>query len=147
MKLVSIKQVNPLYRDNEPAHSIELLEFNSLNCTVVVPKSKYKVGDVVLYIPPGIYLPCNELFHSFINPTISDCRLGARNRVKEVSFNFKFLHKEKVYSTGIVISLDSIKKYLLERYVPYKVENMPLYELYWRLGFDSINDSSVRNSL
>lgn len=132
--LVTVKAKHPLYKGNEVAHSIELLELYETAYSVVVGKDLYQVEQELIYIQPDWCLPNdNPLFSTYVNPPIGKSKLGANNRVRAISFNFSSTPNEtgKTYSLGLVFPVEEVKFYLesIDKELDTLLSNGALYEV------------------
>ena len=118
---VTVKSLQPIYtiKDNVEANSIELLKMEENDFDLIVGKSLYYIGQELIYIYPDTNLKeGNEYLESYINPTDKDgkqisSKLGAKNRVKAIGFNFHKGDFKKLYSNGIVCPINSnVEPYL-----------------------------------
>ena len=115
---VTIKAKHQLYKGEEPANSIELLEFLEVGFPIVSGKDLYEVGEIVYLIEPDYCLPDSPLFEDYIRPNgdASKSKLGKKNnRIKAVKFN---LHKgdgNPVFSYGILIPINELKEHFANK--------------------------------
>lgn len=115
---VTIKAKHQLYKGEEPANSIELLEFMENGFPIVAQKDLYQVSDEAYLVEPDYCLPDIPLFESYIKPygDVSKSKLGKKNnRIKAVKFN---LHKgdgNPVFSYGILLSYYDVLEFLKEK--------------------------------
>lgn len=111
VSIVTIKNKIPLFKGDEKANSIELIEFEENGFQVVSQKDLYSVGDNAVYIQPDYCVPDTLLFESFLRPNgdAKKCKLGSQNRIRAIKFN---LHKGDglpVYSQGILLPYDEVQ--------------------------------------
>lgn len=103
---VTIKEKHQLYKGEEPANSIELLEFEENGFPIVAQKDLYSIGDVAYLVEPDYCIPDIPLFESYIRPygDASKSKLGKKNnRIRAVKFNFHKGDGNPVFSYGILI--------------------------------------------
>jgi len=115
VSVVTIKNKIPLFRDGIEATSIELIELNETGFEIVSQKDLYKIGDKAIYIQPDYSLSDLEIFHSFTQPNgdPKKSRLGSKNRVRAIKFNFNKENKfDPVYSNGILLPYMEVYKSL-----------------------------------
>ena len=115
VSIVTVKNKIPLFKGEEQANSIELIELEELGYEIVSQKDLYNVGDKAVYIMPDYSLSEIPLFESFIKPNGDEkkCRLGSNRRIRAIKFN---LHVEgnndPVYSNGILLPLKEVVSYI-----------------------------------
>ena len=103
-----------LFKKEEPATSIELIQFNEVGFECVAQKDLYNVGDQVCYIEPDYSVPDTLLFEPYIRPNgdPSKSKLGSNNRIKAIKFNLHRGDGMNVYSQGILIPLDELNSFI-----------------------------------
>lgn len=119
--VVKIEKLIPIFKNDESANAIEVariqdLEGNSCEFNIVVGKGLYKIGEEVVYIMPDYCLPDVDMFIEYIKPggDPSKNRLGKRNRIKAIKFNFQFKDEiDPIYSNGILLSFNNLPKDIL----------------------------------
>ena len=113
---VTIKNIIPLYRDQQLAEKVELVTFEENQFTGLVEKGLYKIGDEVAYIIPDTYIsipedPEKDIFKDYRS------KMGNKKRVRAIAFNFQTEPTEistKIYSNGILYpNLTDLQKNLL----------------------------------
>ena len=120
-KIVTVKEIIPLFKGEEQANAIELALLEEVGNTMVVQKDLYKIGDKVLFIQPDYCLPDIPLFSEYLAPggDPKKCKLGGQNRIKAIKFNLHIGDGQPVYSYGILIHpthiLERTKLDLIER--------------------------------
>lgn len=121
VNIVTIKNIIPLFKNNDVANSIELIEFEENGFQVVAQKDLYSVGDNAIYIQPDYCVPETELFESFIRP-LSDpkkSKLGRNNRIRAIKFNLHTGNGLAIYSQGILLPHEEVCNMLtLQRSAP-----------------------------
>ncbi len=65
---VTIKAKVPLYKGEEPANSIELLQFEEVDFEVVRQKDLNSIGDKLLLVYPDWCIPDSDLFKEYWYP-------------------------------------------------------------------------------
>lgn len=117
---VTITKKTTLYKNNEPANSIEMINFSFSNgepCgfNLVSQKGLYEVGDEAFYIQPDYCVADNELFSGFVKPDgdVKKSRLGKNNRIRAIKFNFYIKDSvEPIYSMGILLQKKLVLDFL-----------------------------------
>lgn len=111
--IVTVKQVVPLWKDDVPANNIELLQFNEVDFEVVRQKDLNQVGDKLYLFLPDYNLPDTELFEDYIRPNgdPKKSKLGSKNRIRAVKFNFHRGDGVPVFSNGIVMQFENEGSY------------------------------------
>lgn len=111
VSIVTIKSKIPLFKGEDLAERVELIELEEVGFEIVSQKDLYKIGDKAVYIQPDYCLPDTILFESFIRPGGDEGKsmLGKINgeprRIRAKKFN---LHKGDnivVYSNGILLPM------------------------------------------
>lgn len=104
--IVTIKQKIQLYKGEEPANAIELIQLDSLGFELVSAKGRFKVGDWAVLIEPDYNLPNDvPLFADWVAPggDPKKSKLGSNNRIRAVKFNLHRGDGQPVYSNGILL--------------------------------------------
>lgn len=120
VNVFTVKKLKPLYKGDDEALRIELMQFEEVGYEVVVGKDTHKAGDKVVFIMPDYCLSNMSLFESFIAPggDVKKSYLGKINgeprRIRAKKFNFHKGDGIHVYSNGIVLPLGEVKEYLME---------------------------------
>lgn len=117
---VTITKKTTLYKNNEPANSIEMINFsfsNGESCgfNLVSQKGLYEIGDEAFYIQPDYCVEDNELFSGFVKPDgdVKKSRLGKNGRIRALKFNFNTKDSfEPVYSMGILLQKKLVTEFL-----------------------------------
>lgn len=113
--IVTIKEKIQLYKGEEPANAIELLEIEEFGFQLVSQKDLYQVGDKAIFIEPDYNLPDNNpLFDSFTKPNgdPKKSKLGSHNRIRAIKFNLHQGDAQPVYSNGILLTYNEVFKYI-----------------------------------
>ena len=122
VNIFRVKKLVPLYKGDEEALRIELMQFEEVGYEVVVGKDTHSVGDKVVFIMPDYCLSDIPLFESFIAPggDVKKSYLGKINgeprRIRAKKFNFHKGDGVHIYSNGIVLPLREVYDYLLTFY-------------------------------
>ncbi|MDR2146417.1 MAG: hypothetical protein LBE91_08170 [Tannerella sp.] len=113
VKLVTIREKVPLYKEKIPANAIELVYLEEVGNSVVVQKNLYEVGHKALFIEPDHHLSDQEIFAEYIAPggDPKKSRLGKNNRIRAIKFNLHTGDNQPVYSYGILINAMDIAEY------------------------------------
>ena len=112
-KIVTIKAIHQLFKDDEKANAIELVELNEVGNTIITQLGLYQIGDKALFIQPDYSIPDTEFFKEYHCPggDKSKSKLGSKGRVKAIKFNFRTeTAPAPVYSYGILIPAEELKK-------------------------------------
>ena len=112
-KIVTIKEIIPLYKGEEQANAIELVSLEEIGNQIVAQKGLYKSGDKALFIQPDFCLSDTALFQEYISPggDPKKCKLGSKNRVRAIKFNLHTGNNNPVYSYGILVNSADIKEH------------------------------------
>ena len=115
VEIVTIKNKIPLYKKDEPALQIELIELEEVGYELVAQKHLYNVGDKAVLILPDYNVSDIPLFDSFIRPNGDESKSmlgkvgGQARRIRAKKFN---LSKEPnglpVYSNGILLPFSAL---------------------------------------
>ena len=110
-KLVTVKKKIPLFKGEDKANAIELIELEEVGNMVVSQKDLYTIGDKAVFIEPDFCLPDVPIFESFIRPNgdNSKSKLGKNGRIKAIKFNLHIGDGMPVYSYGILMPYDVIQ--------------------------------------
>jgi hypothetical protein len=113
-QIVTIKSFSPMFKGEEEATNIHIVNVEEHGFDIVAQKSLYQIGDKALYIQPDYCLSDIPLFADFIAPegNPNKSRLGKQNRIKAVKFGFTDTKGNKVYSNGILLPLGNVMEYL-----------------------------------
>lgn len=113
--IVTIKDKIQLYKGEEPANAIEMVQLEEFGFTLISQKDLYQVGDKAVFIEPDYNLPDNNpLFDSFTKPggDPKKSKLGSHNRIRAVKFNLHRGDNLPVYSNGILLPYNEVFKYI-----------------------------------
>jgi RNA ligase (TIGR02306 family) len=129
VQIVTVKSKLPLFKGEEQANAIEVIQLEEFGYEIVAQKDLYQIGDKAVFIEPDYCLSDISIFESYIRPNGDEkkSRLGSHNRIRSVKFNLHTgngLHK---YSQGILITVDMVQTYL-------KVSDLDKVDLTTALG-------------
>lgn len=120
VQVLTVKGKIPLFKGDQPANSIELLQFNEVDFEVVRGKDMNQIGDELLFVHPDYCLPETELFKEYIAPDgdPKKSKLGRNHRVRAVKFNLHRGDGNPVYSNGIVLTYEDVHSYFVKETYP-----------------------------
>ena len=118
VSIVTIKSKIPLYKGEEAANAIELIELEEVGFELVANKTLYQIGDKAIYIQPDYCVSDIPLFESFIRPNGDESKsmlgkvegLPMRIRAKKFTLS-KEPNGDPVYSNGILLPLLEVENY------------------------------------
>jgi len=105
VEILTIKNKIPLFKGDEEANAIELIQLEEVGFEIVAQKGLYDIGDKAVYIQPDYSLSDIPLFESFLRPQgdPKKSKLGSSNRIRAVKFNLHRGDGLPVYSLGILL--------------------------------------------
>lgn len=116
--IVTIKNKIPLFKGEEQANTIELIELEEVGYELVANKSLYQIGDKAVLIQPDYNVSDISLFESFIRPNGDESKSmlgkvgGQARRIRAKKFNLsKEPNGDPVYSNGILLSYHDVVCY------------------------------------
>ena len=125
VEIVTVKNKIPLYKGDEQANAIEVIELEEVGYELVAGKNLYEVGDKAVLIQPDYCLSDIPLFESFIRPIDRNTGLpnesksmlgkvgGLPRRIRAKKFTLsKEPNGDFVYSNGILLPLEEVQRYL-----------------------------------
>ena len=119
VSIVTIKSKIPLYKGDEQANSIEVIELEEVGFELVANKTLYQVGDKAVYIQPDYCVSDIPLFESFIRPNGDESKSmlgkveGKPRRIRAKKFTLsKEPNGDPVYSNGILLPLIDVILFL-----------------------------------
>ena len=119
VSIVTIKNKIPLYKGDEQANSIEVIELEEVGFELVANKTLYQIGDRAVYIQPDYCVSDILLFESFIRPDGQEHRSmlgkveGLPRRIRAKKFTLsKEPNGDPVYSNGILLPYYEVQEYL-----------------------------------
>ena len=119
VSIVTIKNKIPLYKGDEQANSIEVIELEEVGFELVANKTLYQVGDKAVYIQPDYCVSDIPLFESFIRPNGDESKSmlgkveGLPRRIRAKKFTLsKEPNGDPVYSNGILLPYYEVQEYL-----------------------------------
>lgn len=117
--IVTIDKKSPLFKKEEEASRIELINLKEFGYDLVSQKDLYQIGDKAVFIEPDYCLSDISLFENFIRPNGDESKSmlgkieGKPRRIRAKSFNFsKEPNGDKVYSYGILLPFKEVESYL-----------------------------------
>lgn len=115
VSIVTIKNKIPLYKKDEPANSIELIELEEVGFELVAQKDLYKVGEKAIYVQPDYNVSDIPLFESYIRPNGNESKSmlgkveGLPRRIRAKKFTLsKEPNGDPVYSNGILLPYNEV---------------------------------------
>ncbi len=121
VSIVTIKNKINLYKKEEPANSIELIELEEVGFKLVAQKDLYSIGDKAVYIQPDYCVSDISLFESYIKPNGDESKSmlgkveGKPRRIRAKKFTLSIEpNGDSVYSNGILLPLNEVKSYLVK---------------------------------
>jgi len=128
VQILTVKNKIPLFKGQEAANAIELIQLEEVGFEIVSQKDLYKVGEKAVYVQPDYCLSEISLFESFIRPNgdSSKCKLGSKNRIRAIKFNFHRGDNQVVYSQGILLPWNEVQNYLASLKKGYSLTNEEL---------------------
>lgn len=121
VSIVTVKNKIPLFKGDEQAERIELIQLEEVGFELVSQKDLYEIGDKAVYIQPDYNLSDIYLFESFLRPNgdASKSMLGKVGgvalRIRAKKFAFHRGDGQHVYSNGILLPLDEVCEYLRQK--------------------------------
>lgn len=117
--VVTIKNKITLYKGEQEANSIELIELEEVGYELVSQKNLYQIGEKAVLVQPDFNVPDISLFESYIRPNGDESKsmLGKVNglprRIRAKKFNLsKEPNGDSVYSNGILLPISEVEDYL-----------------------------------
>ena len=134
--IVTIKNKIPLYKGEEQANAIEVIELEEVGYELVANKSLYQIGDKAVLIQPDYNLSDISLFDSFIRPNGDESKSmlgkvgGQARRIRAKKFNLsKEPNGDPVYSNGILLPYNEVMEYISDGSKATTLEFVNLTEL------------------
>ena len=119
VSIVTIKNKIPLYKGDEQANSIEVIELKEVGFELVANKTLYQIGDRAVYIQPDYCVSDISLFESFIRPNGDESKSmlgkveGLPRRIRAKKFTLsKEPNGDPVYSNGILLPYYEVVDYV-----------------------------------
>ena len=119
VSIVTVKSKIPLYKGDEQANSIEVIELEEVGFELVANKTLYQVRDKAVYIQPDYCVSDIPLFESFIRPNGDESKSmlgkveGKPRRIRAKKFTLsKEPNGDPVYSNGILLPLIDVILFL-----------------------------------
>ena len=119
VSIVTVRNKIPLYKGDEQANSIEVIELEEVGFELVANKTLYQIGDRAVYIQPDYCVSDIPLFESFIRPNGDESKSmlgkveGLPRRIRAKKFTLsKEPNGDPVYSNGILLPYMEVNNYL-----------------------------------
>ena len=119
VSIVTIKNKIPLYKGDEQANSIEIIELEEVGFELVANKTLYQIGDKAIYIQPDYCVSDIPLFESFLRPNGDESKSmlgkveGLPRRIRAKKFTLsKEPNGDPVYSNGILLPYYEVVDYV-----------------------------------
>ena len=111
--IVTIKDKIQLYKGEEPANAIELIQLEEMSFELISAKDRFQVGDKALLVEPDYNLPDTDFWKDWTAPggDPKKSKLGSHNRIRAVKFNLHRGDGMPVYSNGILLSIKEIEEF------------------------------------
>ena len=95
--LVTVYALIPIFKEGNEANAIQVARIKNskgeeLAYDIIVGKGLWNIGDTGIYIQPDYCLPYTKHFLEYTQPggDPAKSKLGKKNRVKAIKFNFTF---------------------------------------------------------
>ena len=119
VSIVTVKSKIPLYKGEEAANAIELIELEEVGYELVAQKDLYQVGDKAILVQPDYNVSDIPLFESYIRPRGDESKSmlgkvdGLPRRIRAKKFTLsKEPNGDPVYSNGILLPYYEVQEYL-----------------------------------
>jgi len=144
VEIVTIKNKIPLFKGDDQANSIELIELEEVGNILVSQKGLYEIGDKAVFIQPDYSLPDVSLFESFHRPGGDPKKtlLGSNGRIKAKKFNLHTGNGVPVYSYGILLSLNEVQDYSNKVSGNYDLEGLDITKILGITKWEEPEDKS-----
>lgn len=153
--IVTIKNKIPLFKGEEQANAIELIELEEFGFELVANKTLYEIGDKAVLIQPDYNVSDISLFESFIRPINLKTNLpdetlsklgkvdGQARRIRAKKFNLsKIPNGDPVYSNGILLPYYEVQEYLNDNGNFMKID-LWAFDLTEKLGITKYEEPEV----
>lgn len=116
VSILTVKAKLPLYKGEELATRVELIQLEEVGFEIVSQKDLYEVGDKAVYIQPDYNLSDLPIFLDFIAPkgSTSNSLLGKVDgipkRIRARKFNLHRGDGVVIYSNGILLPISEVKE-------------------------------------
>ena len=113
-RILTIKSKKPLFKGEEQADRVELIELEEVGFEIVSQKDLYKIGDKAVYIQPDYCLSDIPIFESFIRPYNDESKSmlgkvdGKPRRIRAKKFALHNGDGMPIYSNGILLPLEEV---------------------------------------
>lgn len=118
VSIVTVKNKIPLFKGDDKAERIELIQLEEVGFELVSQKNLYEIGDKAVYIQPDYSVSDIYLFESFIRPNGDESKSilgkvgGQPRRIRAKKFNFHRGDGQSVYSNGILLPWKEVQNYV-----------------------------------
>ena len=119
VSIVIVKSKIPLYKEEEAANAIELIELEEVGYELVAQKDLYQIGDKAILIQPDYNVSDISLFESYIRPRGDESKSmlgkveGLPRRIRAKKFTLsKEPNGDPVYSNGILLPYNEVVDYV-----------------------------------
>jgi len=114
--IVTIKEKIQLYKGEEPANAIEVVQLEEFHFELISAKDRFQVGDKALLVEPDYNLPDTDFWKDWTAPggDPKKSKLGSHNRIRAVKFNLHRGDGMPVYSNGILLTFEEAEKFVEE---------------------------------
>ena len=115
--ILTVKAKIPLYKGEDKAEKIELIQLEEVGFELVSQKDLYQVGYKLVYIQPDYCVSDISLFEGFIRPGGDESKSylgkieGKPRRIRAKKFNFHRGDGIPVWSQGIGLPIDEVVTY------------------------------------
>ena len=116
VSILTVKAKLPLYKGEELASRVELIQLEEVGFEIVSQKDLYEVGDKAVYIQPDYNLSDLPIFLDFIAPkgSTSNSLLGKVDgipkRIRARKFNLHRGDGVVIYSNGILLPISEVEE-------------------------------------
>jgi len=120
--LVTVYALIPIYKESNEANSIQVARVKNskgeeLQYDIIVGKGLWNIGDKGIYVQPDYCLPFTKHFLEYTQPNgdPAKSKLGKKNRVKAIKFNFAFKNDDgPIYSNGVLLPMNKELEVLIK---------------------------------
>lgn len=118
VEILTVKAKIPLYKGEEKAEKIELIQLEEVGFELVSQKDLYQVGHKLIYIQPDYCVSDISLFEVFIRPGGDESKSylgkieGKPRRIRAKKFNFHRGDGIPVWSQGIGLPISEVLQFL-----------------------------------
>lgn len=121
VSILTVKAKIPLYKGDDKAEKIELIQLEEVGFELVSQKDLYQVGDKLVYIQPDYCVSDTPIFEGFIRPGGDESKSylgkieGLPRRIRAKKFNFHRGDGLPVWSQGIGLPYHEVYSLLPEK--------------------------------